>query len=519
MGLFSRRSSGSTPRLVKNGDNVKDTVEALQTLQRTLHLLTPREQADVRTTLPFAASEWLEGVALSIRAQAESVTATDGDSKHSGTMTAAQLLVQETADQARIRLTPDSGKVILIMVGLPARGKSTLCHRMEHFFAWRGYVTKSFRVGARRRQASENGAALAEQGQGQYSSASFFDSSKAFATATREAVTQEAFDDLIDWLKGDEAQIAIFDASNVTIERRAKLQEKATKAKMGVVFIESICTDQEVIHRESLWKVRNSADFVNLDEADALRDLQERILHYEKVYKTVREEEGAYIKIYDLRAKAQCCNIYGRMANKVLPFLLATHSIPRPIFLLRLPGGDDAMDLVQAAREAICKWAAGYERKSELKILTSTEPHALEVANALADAAGAKRPEHRSQLAPLPAKAFRTNATSLEARSFSKKFGESVADLVTRLEPIVLELEGATEPVVIIAQEAPCRTIRKYLQPGQIDEMSTRDSVDPSFPASPARRPTQGEELDELQLIEISRSESSNVEERAVPLD
>ena len=39
------------------------------------------------------------------------------------------------------------------------------------------------------------------------------------------------------------------------------------------------------------------------------------------------------------------------MANKVLPFLLAVHGIPRPVFLLMLPSGDEA-DASQKAREA-----------------------------------------------------------------------------------------------------------------------------------------------------------------------
>lgn len=220
----------------------------------------------------------------------------------------------------------------------------------------------------------------------------------------------------------------------------------------------------------------------------------------------------AYIKIYDLRAKAQCCNIYGRMANKVLPFLLATHAIPRPIFLLTLSSGNEE-DVVQSAREMLCKWAAAYERKSELVILSSTEPRALAAANAVADATGGKRPEHRSTLAPLP-----LGGTDSVSTSFSKKFGENVADLVVRLEPIVLELEGATEPVMIIAQEAPCRAIRTYLRPGEIEEMPRRDSVDPSFPASPASTPTAGRTLAEPQLIEIRLAEAGHFEERVVPL-
>ena len=199
---------------------------------------------------------------------------------------------KETADDARIRLTGDAGKVILVLVGLPARGKSLICHKLLHFLWWRGYVTKSFKVGDYRREAGAAGAQPESSGQAGYSGASFFDTTKGFAMATREAVTQEAFDELLAWLKGDGAQIAIFDASNVTIQRRAKLWEKASKAKFGVVYIETICTDEKVIEEGMMWKVKNSKDFANLDVETAMQDLRTRINHYEKVYQSVREEEG-----------------------------------------------------------------------------------------------------------------------------------------------------------------------------------------------------------------------------------
>ena len=150
MKFFS--GSGGEKASPKGADRVKATVEALETLQQTLHELTPREQSDVRRKLPFAAAEWLEGLALSIRAQAE--RAKDGVSNHSGTLAEYKLLEREAADAARIRLTPDTGKIVLVLVGLPARGKSLLCHKLEHFLTWRGYHTRSFKVGQRRRSAA-----------------------------------------------------------------------------------------------------------------------------------------------------------------------------------------------------------------------------------------------------------------------------------------------------------------------------------------------------------------------------
>lgn len=200
--------------------------------------------------------------------------------------------------------------------------------------------------------------------------------------------------------------------------------------------------------------------------------------------------------MFDLRAKAHCCNIYGRMANKVLPFLLATHGIPRPVFLFMLPTGDETdADLKQ--REILCKWASSYDRKAELKIITSTEGRAMANADAVAAVTGGPKPEASPKLAPLilredhsssaPASASFKKRTS---ESFTKKFGESVSDLVVRLEPIVLELEGATQPVLVIAQEAPCRTLRAYLLKSKLAELSHRGDIDGSLVSGANATPT-----------------------------
>ena len=373
------------PSSAKQADDpVSQTVQALQGLQGTLHNLTPADQAKVQRALPFASPEWLQGLGISIGAGQESSTSpehsSNGGSSHgrahpldvSNSSSRSKQLdaLVETADDARARLTPNSSKVVLVMVGIPARGKSILCHKLEHFLCWRGTVTKRFSVGSYRRgEILPDGASpsspTAPAVRPQFSGASFFDPTKAFAGAQREKVSLDAFDTLLTWLSEDASEIAIFDASNVTMSRRAKLQERMNAhsercgiAPMSLVFIESICTDESVIREQMLFKVglgvagcppsgrgsrlpadrcsrptlalplprppplplptplptplpltptqvQHSPDFATMSEADALADLQLRIEHYEKIYDTVREEEGAYIKMFDLRAKAR----------------------------------------------------------------------------------------------------------------------------------------------------------------------------------------------------------------------
>lgn len=281
MVLFGRKS--------KDLSKAERAIFALQELQQTLHLLNPLEKSEVKAAMPFASAEWLDGLALACRPKANEGSVHVMSRDISNAIESKALLRKEAAaqDDARKRLTPDSGKLVLVLVGLPARGKSLLGHKLENFLTWRGYKTKGFRVGGRRRQMSEETDQRPETG-----SASFFDSSKAYAAMVREKLSIDAFDEALDWLVGG-GEVAIFDASNVSIQRRAKLKERVNERmaagdqtsadQIGIVFIESIVTDPVVIQQGMEWKATHSPDFKGLEASVALKDLQDRIDHYEKV--------------------------------------------------------------------------------------------------------------------------------------------------------------------------------------------------------------------------------------------
>ena len=503
------------------GQHDEAVISALKSLRAHLPHLTPAAQQNVKNELPFASAEWLDGLAIATRIRddgsGKSVSSSSFNSLHNGSLRGGSLhggLVRtpiqqrrakdgpgmpraesidemsermiETANDARIRLTPDSGRLILVLVGLPARGKSMLGYKLERFLGWRGYKTKHFKVGQKRRDVWNKDGERTPQ-----ASASFFDTSKAYAAMTREALSLQAFDELLEWIETDDGQVAIFDASNVTIMRRSKLTEKvnALNAKgstsAGIVFIESVVTDPEVVTAMSLWKVRHSADFKGLGELEALKDLEERICHYEKQYQTVREAEGPYIKMFDLRAKVHACNVYGRMAKSVLPYLLAIHGIARPIFMLVV---DEAYSYVDhnggsgnksALQAGLAKWVRSYPRAAQLLILTSAQPRAVETAEALADAAGCERPGKRGPMTPLlhSADTKAAHAEKGDEGTFEGKFGETVENLVGRLEPTALEMEAAVQPVFLVAHEACCRTLRTLLMEQHIPFVKARETV------------------------------------------
>lgn len=64
----------------------------------------------------------------------------------------------------------------------------------------------------------------------------------------RQRALVHALDDMCSWLNGENSQIAIFDATNTTRERREFLI-KRFHGNFSYMFIESVCNDEEVLEQ------------------------------------------------------------------------------------------------------------------------------------------------------------------------------------------------------------------------------------------------------------------------------
>lgn len=110
-------------------------------------------------------------------------------------------------------------------------------------------------------------------------------------------------------------------------------QDKPT----GVVFVESVCDDQELLEENYRFKIQNSPDFDSMGADEALQDLRNRVRKYEEQYETILDDSLSYIKVFNFSTKLLCNHIYGRMAKELVPALMAWHIGTRPVFLCR-PG-------------------------------------------------------------------------------------------------------------------------------------------------------------------------------------
>ena len=60
------------------------------------------------------------------------------------------------------------------------------------------------------------------------------------------------------WIHASERlRVAIFDATNTTKNRRRALAERAQSESVGLLFVESICDDEEILNRNYELKLQN----------------------------------------------------------------------------------------------------------------------------------------------------------------------------------------------------------------------------------------------------------------------
>ncbi|KAJ3395860.1 hypothetical protein HDU92_004706 [Lobulomyces angularis] len=310
-------------------------------------------------------------------------------------------------------------KLVIIMVGLPARGKSCgldVCKKLCRYLSWLGFNTVVFNVGNKRRvmgsdfeASAENtvlGLGLSEelpkltitsendqqlpmrtsspsQIGGTQHDANFFDPKNDSAKKWREMLATETLEELIYWLNHG-GKVGILDATNSTIERRKVLCERVAKEKqMRIIFIESICTEGPILEENIEMKL-SGPDYKKMERNAAIADFKARIAMYEKVYQTLGEEEEAmdvsYIKIINIGKKVITHNIHGYIQSQCVFYLMQLNIKKRTIWITRHGesyynldqriGGDPPLtDNGKKYGVALGKFLKNYyvERKSEKK--------------------------------------------------------------------------------------------------------------------------------------------------------
>ncbi|ESL09275.1 6-phosphofructo-2-kinase/fructose-2,6-biphosphatase [Trypanosoma rangeli SC58] len=230
----------------------------------------------------------------------------------------------------------DPVPLVVCMVGLPGRGKSFIAHRLSRYLNWKGVPCRVFNAGSYRRQL------LGVEGT---ADAGFFDPNNVKGSQLREKMAQLACEDLLEFISQHRTAVGVFDATNTTRARRRHLMEFFTSAskqrnvECRVVFIESICTDENIITENILRSKCGNDDFKNVgDISGVITSFRSRIAEYEKVYEPLdRAEDLSFVRIVNVKQHVVVQNIPCGLASRIAFFLLNLHPVAYPVYIA-LPG-------------------------------------------------------------------------------------------------------------------------------------------------------------------------------------
>ncbi|KAI2625460.1 6-phosphofructo-2-kinase [Xylaria nigripes] len=294
---------------------------------------------------------------------------------HATTLSIPGMTRSLVSPDGRIADRDVAAKLVIVMVGLPARGKSYITKKLRRYLSWQQHNTQIFNVGNRRRiqghatpstksaiekptdvsrmsatgllngiqvviDAPNNAPPNQDDPAQADHSAKFFDPKNSEAYKIREEIAIETLDELLDYLLCGGGSIGILDATNSTIERRQHVFDhiKAREPKLGILFIESVCKNPELLEANMRLKL-SGPDYKDKDPVKSLADFKERIKAYESAYVPLgdyEEEHGMqYIKMIDVGKKLTHFGLEGFLSSGIATYLSSFNLSPRQIWITR----------------------------------------------------------------------------------------------------------------------------------------------------------------------------------------
>lgn len=344
-----------------------------------------------------------------------------------------------------------SDNLAIIMVGLPATGKSFTSRNLSRYLRWLGIETFIFSA-AKYRQ---------DMLQGQQIRADFFDASNSDHLAQRTQVADATLNDLMKWFQRENQnlKVAVMDASNTIQERRKIIKTALESINVNVIFIECVYETEGLLNEHLQFLHLLSPDYENLQSETAQNDYKQRIKYYRQNYSPVDEEDESFIKLINGGQQVIVNKVTGFLPSKVIFYLMNLHFGSKKIFLQVYDQDNDQTEVINVCKTLVVDCNPD-------KLVTWTAP----------DITGFINVEYKTQLCAL-------NMANLEGLSheeishlypeeaikhqqypYKHRYPrcESYADLSRRLETVMMELERVKENVLIIADLSVIRCIYSY---------------------------------------------------------
>ncbi|XP_051664551.1 6-phosphofructo-2-kinase/fructose-2,6-bisphosphatase 2 isoform X5 [Manacus candei] len=371
---------------------------------------------------------------------------------------------------------------LIVMIGLPARGKTYMSKKLTRYLNWIGVPTKVFNLGVYRREAVKS-----------YKSYDFFRHDNKEAMEIRKQCALVALEDVKAYLLEECGQIAVFDATNTTRERRDLILNFAKENAFKVFFVESVCDDPEVIAANILEVKVSSPDYPERHRENVMDDFLKRIECYKVTYQPLDpdadDKDLSFIKVINVGQRFLVNRVQDYIQSKIVYYLMNIHVQPRTIYLCRHGeseynlvgkiGGDSGLSPRGKQFSQALKKFIEEQEIVDLKVWTSQLKRTIQTAESLGvlyeqwkilneiDAGVCEEMTYAEIEAKYPEEfAMRDQEKYL----YRYPGGESYQDLVQRLEPVIMELERQGN-VLVISHQAVMRCLVAYFLDKSADEL------------------------------------------------
>uniref|UniRef100_A0A7N8Y7K9 6-phosphofructo-2-kinase/fructose-2,6-biphosphatase 4b n=1 Tax=Mastacembelus armatus TaxID=205130 RepID=A0A7N8Y7K9_9TELE len=367
---------------------------------------------------------------------------------------------------AQRRVCMTNCPTLIVTVGLPARGKTYISKKLTRYLNWIGVPTREFNVGQYRRECLKI-----------YKSFEFFRPDNEEGLKIRRQCAMAALNDVRQYLSVKGGQVAVFDATNTTRERRATIIKFAEQNGFKQVKL-------------------GSPDYIHCDTQEAIEDFMERIKCYESSYQSLDEaldRDLSYIKIIDVGRRYLVNRVLDHIQSRIVYYLMNIHITPRSIYLCRHGesdlnimgriGGDSGLSARgKEFAKSLRKFIQDQNIK-DLKVWTSQMKRTIQTAEGLGvpyeqwkslneiDAGVCEEMTYEEIQDHYPLEFAMRDQDKYRYR-YPK--GESYEDLVQRLEPVIMELERQ-ENVLVVCHQAVMRCLLAYFLDKTADELPYLD--------------------------------------------
>jgi broad specificity phosphatase PhoE len=387
-----------------------------------------------------------------------------------------------------VATVPLTHKYVFVTVGLPARGKTFLAQKLCRYLAWLGHSANVYNVQPAWRHLLH---------QGKNARVTVGDVVDCYTTDDGKATFKRALDATADKVKAFFASgghVAIVNDDFITAEMREHLEQGLAGACHGVLYLEIIREGVDNSQYE-VYKAQDKSCYGCPLEtaATATEDFAARLAAMTRLFEPISTEKslirvrnGSHIDIHNIR---------GYLPSKMLSFLLnvSQSKTQHPIYFTRhgqseynledrlggnphltRQGQRDALSLRTFVEHLQALEAAGNPSAKPMQLWTSQLTRTIQTGRP-SELLGLETHRWR-QLNEIHAgvcegltyadvkRQYPLIHEFREKNKYAFRYpdGESYQDLVTRIEPIIMELENAERVVVVVAHQAVLRALLSY---------------------------------------------------------